>query len=192
MFGFKKVKRIKPFISASTPDAFNQKNYERVRFYETQFTQLKGASSAEKSVDIKIQLLEQHIQVLHEFQQLCLASKGGTLYFNQMWGSPDIKTQWGRISYIDKSMLELDDLKMHYADYKTKEAEYFKCQCFVQAQGECIISFIYANPGILQTDVYKQFGEENKAAISDVIYQACKAGRISKVKDGRTNRLYMA
>jgi hypothetical protein len=53
-----------------------------------------------------------------------------------------------------------------------------------------ILEAISANPGMLQTDMYRMLGDHPRTDISYVLYFAAEHGRLVRRKKGRTYCLY--
>jgi hypothetical protein len=77
---------------------------------------------------------------------------------------------------------ELDQAKKAYADFVKRDPLYLAI-C-----GE-VIPYIKENPGVIQTDLYKEFAGYTREDIRYALYFAAELGRIKRVKKGRSYTL---
>jgi hypothetical protein len=55
-----------------------------------------------------------------------------------------------------------------------------------------IVSMVSRSPGILQTDVYEHFPEENRKNLQAVLLQMDRDGALRREREGATYRLFVA
>lgn len=145
------------------------------------------ALKQKQKIDNEIMILEALIGSYNAIKQKCYSLGPDYIeYFQNSWGKVR-KTHSGKQEYIVPFIERLDFLRENYSELKSKEQIYEKESVNLSSR---IISILQANPGILQTEVYKMFDSSVKEDIQSILYFMGKEGRIKRNKSGRTYALY--
>lgn len=165
---------------------FSLKNYDYLQEKEHEITNfIQQARKPITDVDTTIADCQKAIQFFYVLKDFCYQTKGGELYFQDMWEHCH-NSQNPDFSFIEKVELRLKDLTENYDERKK---HYKKHQYIERYLKEDLLQFITNHQNILQKDVYSHFDKSLKDNISKMLYDMDKAGEIKRVKQGSTYQL---
>lgn len=145
---------------------------------EFSFYLQRWLSKRELHPDVRISTLSDFVDYMNGAKKLC--EKKGKDYLN--W----LETYLLKDNYLERRQAELDNLKKNYdricKSYNTRKN-------ISPNIDEDLIAIIKRKPGILQTELYKEFGEDMKSYISNRLGKLDKDGKIKREKNGNTYSL---
>lgn len=142
------------------------------------------ASKAE-NIDEEIKLLKEFIAFFKEYENEC--SEKGECYQKYFLDMHIKQPNRPRYSWLKDKKERLKYLEENYKKIKD-ESKIKEEQC--KDLSEKLIQIISNNPGILQSDIYKQFHEVIRDEVSSKLYFWNKSGKIIREKSGRTYKIY--
>lgn len=149
-----------------------------------------------KSIDEEIELLKAEIAFYYEYQNEC-KSRGECYfkYFSDMHmhchnsRNPDfeyIASSEARLKYLQENY---DKAVKEAKEEKEREERKQNLLVSINLEGE-LEKILKADPGILQSEVYKLFDSLLKDEVSKTLYYLAKDGKISREKSGRSYKLF--
>ena len=158
--------------------------------------ELSIAAANAKSIDEEIACLKAFISFYYQYKNECI-SKGESYfkYFSDMHmhchnsRNPDfdfVTPREERLEYILQNYDGLIKEEQEKIAAEAKKQELLKATDLEQS----IKEIISANPGILQSELYRKYDPVLKDSISELLYFAAKDGRIRREKSGRSYQLF--
>lgn len=125
--------------------------------------------------------IKSFILFLQDTQKLCL-SKGECYakWFDNIIADED---------YLATRISEMNDLKNNFLALENEFNLKSKYEPTLQHD---LFQMIKNNPGIIQSDIYKQFPSVLKNSISESLYHQAKNGEIRREKSGNSYRIYIS
>lgn len=153
---------------------------------ENEMVQLASALGKGMDTDAQIAVLSELIAKFYDLKDYC-ATLGQDYadYFSKTWEHGH-NSRCSDFCYIARYEEQLSQLQRNYETLKRKDNLYMRN---VKDLKQRVLSCISENPGILQTELYKQFDETVKPDIQEILYFASKDGLIIRQKAGRTYKL---
>ena len=161
---------------------FEQNHSEKISDYEDKIYDAVG-KIYEVTINQQIKNCEKAINIFNRFKNYCYKTKGGKIYFQDMWehchnsSNPDF-------SYIEVANKHLKNLVENKVELERK----YKIK---EELPDNIYKIIQDNPGIVQKDIYDILGREYQQNISSYIYSMDKNGVIKRDKHGNSYKLYL-
>lgn len=153
---------------------------------ETKMVQLAKSIGKGMDTDTQIAVLSELIKEFYEIKTCCESlGKPYKDYFSETWehchnSSGDV------FCYITRYEEQLARLRQNYEALKERDDVYMRN---VKDLKPRVLECIRKNPGILQSELYKQFDETLKVDIQEILYFASKDGTVVRQKSGRTYSL---
>lgn len=135
-------------------------------------------SRESKKVDERISALNEVIRTYHQIRHIC--TELGTEYeeyFSQAW----------KPTYVEKFERELETLLKNQGRLAQEEQIHDRESVNLK---ERVCKILKEHPGILQTDVYKQFNPTIQSDIQSILYFMARDGSIKREKSGKTYRIF--
>lgn len=176
------------FIISETKDYYiyfrNQKEYKTIN------SEFENASSLEKNGYFE-KALELYLDILKKY-----LPRGYNYYaypFNLAMNIFDYESASKTSDYLkeaisSKNIVNLDDLVDRFNTELQKVNSTENLYPYAKQQ---IINILNTNPGILQTDIYKQLGVENKESYRFILYYWEKINFIYREKSGRSYKVFL-
>lgn len=142
-------------------------------------------------IDSRILHLQNALRLLTEFEKVCCRSKGGTIYFEDMWGHCHNSSNQD-FSIAEDLRDELEDLTENYEERKKEFEMRAIRKAFLKDGAAEVLKVIQDHPGILQRDVHKMFAPEIKPSVSTVLKKLVQSEAVKRVPQGRTYELFIA
>lgn len=143
-------------------------------------------ASKANNIDEEIKLLEDFVAYFKEYEKEC--SEKGECYEKYFLDMHIKQPDKPKYAWLKDKKDRLKYLKENYENIK-EEAK------IKDEQGKDLskklIEILSNNPGILQSDIYKQFHEVMKDEISSKLYFWNKNGKIRREKSGRSFKVYL-
>jgi hypothetical protein len=158
--------------------------------------ELSIAAANAKSIDGEIACLRAFIAFYYHYKNECISKGEGYFkYFSDMHmhchnsRNPDFDFATPREERLEYILQNYDILIKEEQEKIAKEA---KKQELLQNTDleKSIKEIITANPGILQSDLYKKYDPILKDSISEFLYFSAKNNRIRREKSGRSYQLF--
>ena len=158
--------------------------------------ELSSAAANAKSIDEEIACLKAFIAFYYQYKNDCISK--GARYFNYFSDmhmhchnsqNPDfdfVMPREERLAYILQNYDSLIKEEQESLAKEAKKQELLNNTDLEQSIKEIII----ANPGILQSELYKKYNPVLKDSISEFLYFAAKDGKVTREKSGRSYQLF--
>ena len=158
--------------------------------------ELSSAAANAKSIDEEIACLKTFIAFYYQYKNECI-TKGECFfkYFSDMHmhchnsRNPDfdfVVPREERLKYINENYEILIEAEQDKISKEKRKQELLNDVNLEKETKKILLS----NPGMLQSDLYKQFDPLLKDSISEMLYFWAKDGKIRREKSGRTYQLY--
>lgn len=177
--------KLDELVDGDLPWGWENAKQEFIKPRDNKLYDLSIRASKTENIDEEIKLLKEFITFFKEYENECL-EKGECYqkYFLDMHIKQPNKTKY---SWLNDKKDRLKYLEENYQKIK-KEIEIKERES--KDLSKKLIEMISKNPGILQSDIYKQFHEVMKDEISSKLYFWNKNGKIRREKSGRTYKIY--
>jgi hypothetical protein len=140
------------------------------------YLQEKYFEEKNKGVLSKYAALKSFVSYIQDLQESC-ASKDENF------------TQWFSVFVCDPDSLNMYTEKLK--DMEDNLLELLKKEELIKHLKADLLEIIKAEPGIVQSDLYKRFDEDLKSDISNELYWLSRDGVIEREKSGRSYKLYI-
>lgn len=153
---------------------------------ETRMVQLAKSIGKGMDTDTQIAVLTELIKEFYEIKACCESlGKPYKDYFSETWEHGH-NSRCDDFCYITRYEEQLAQLRQNYDALKERDNVYMQN---VKDLKPRVMQCIRENPGILQSELYKQFDDTVKADIQEILYFASKDGAVIRQKSGRTYSL---
>lgn len=144
-------------------------------------------------IDAAIASLRTAMNYATQIESICNKTEAGQTYFSNMWLHCH-NARNSDFSYIQQIQDRLDDMIFNYDELKEKYERHRQIReaeaAFAPVAEVEIFTAISEHPGILQKDLYTLFAPELKNSISLALRNLVKAGRVEKIKSGKSFELW--
>lgn len=155
---------------------------------ESEMVQLASALGKGMDTDTQIAVLSELIAKFYDLKDYCATlGKDYADYFSKTW-EHGRNSRCSDFCYITRYEEQLAQLRENYESLKAKDERYLQN---IKDLKPRVIACIRENPGILQTELYKQFDETVKPDIQEMLYFLSKDGFIIRQKKGNTYELHL-
>lgn len=167
------------------PFGWYTKNEAFIKPRDSRLYELSSAAFHSISVDEEKKNIKAYLTYFAEYKKEC-SSKGKyfKLYFEQMHMKFDEK------KYSSPTQRFEDRLKEIEENYDVLVQEEVEARLSLQTLDDDLMDMIKSNPGILQSELVKQFPECVKPEVTERLYFWAKDGKIRREKNGRSYSLY--
>lgn len=153
---------------------------------ETRMVQFAKSIGKGMDTDTQIAVLTELIKEFYEIKACCESlGKPYKDYFSKTWEHGH-NSRCDDFCYITRYEEQLIQLRQNYEALKERDNAYMQN---VKDLKPRVLDCIRNNPGILQTELYKQFDKTVKSDIQQILYFGSKDGVIVRQKSGNTYRL---
>lgn len=182
MYGYENGKRVKlksdKFSGEMKSAEYYQTIKKKIQPLEDKMVSFAVRSRETRKADERIAALNGVIRTYHEIQRICVGLGAEyEEYFSQMW-KPD---------YVEKFERELKELSENRGRLIQEEQIRERESADLEKR---VSQILKVSPGILQTDVYKQFNPTVQSEIQSILYFMAKDGTIVREKYGKTYRIF--
>ena len=168
------------------PFGWYTKNEAFIKPRDSHLFDLLNAVIHSKSIDEEKKNTKDYLAYFEEYKKEC-NSKGKyfKLYFEQMHMIYDEK------KYSSPTQRYEDRLKEIEENYDVLIQEEIETRLALQTLDNDLMTAIKENPGILQSELVKQFPQCIKHEVTERLYVWAKEGKIKREKNGRSYSLYV-
>jgi len=168
------------------PFGWYSKNEAFVKPRDSKLYELLSAASSCSSIDEEKVRIQEYLDYFESYKKEC-ASKGKhfKIYFDEMHMQYDAK------KYSSPTQKQEERLKYIEENYDILKQEEIEKKLSLQTLEEDIINAIKSNPGVLQSELVKQFPECVKGDVTEKLYFWAREEKIRREKNGRSYSLYI-
>ena len=160
---------------------FVNKITEEYKYFHGQWIE-----SAKKSPKDKYAPLKSYVLYLKDIEKLCKSKdECFEFWFNEILTYPGCVEEMTET--LNNLTANMDELQ---AEYEKKQREQDEHRRKVIEMKPIVIEMLQANDGILQSEFWKLFDDESRGAVSDILYNLFKEGKVEKTKSGRSYILH--
>ena len=161
---------------------FSQNHSDKINDYENKLYDAVG-NIYEGTKNQQIKNCERAINIYDKFKNYCYKTKGGTIYFQDMWEYCH-NSKNPCFSFIDDTNKHLYNLQNNIDDtYESFGISYDLAQQFE--------NLLKNNSGIYQKDIYALLNSDKKSELRKYISYLCDINKIERIKSGNTYKLYL-